>query len=112
MKTAKELVDQINSAKVCTPHAIEDAINMDDVTEVETLNRDEHRWYVVGTVVFKIGDEFFGVRGPVSLKSESMGWDDVGAECEAFEMEQVQSVTYKRKMPNSVLHNKTERAGE
>jgi hypothetical protein len=39
MKTAKELVDQINAAEVCAPHEIEDVIDMDDVKEVVTLNR-------------------------------------------------------------------------
>lgn len=100
MKTAKELVDQINDAGILTPHEVEDMECADGVTDVTTLNLDEHRWYVLGTVVFKVGDEFFGVRGPVSLKSESMDWDDVGTKCKAFEMEQVPSVTYKRKMPN------------
>ena len=32
-----------------------------------------------------------------TLKSESMGWSDIGVKCEAFEMVQVPSVTYKRK---------------
>lgn len=97
MKTAKELVDQINAAGISDPSKVEDMDNMDGVTEVETLNRDEHRWYVLGTVVFKVGDEYFGVRGPVGLKSESMGYDDVGFKCEAFEMERIPSVTYRRK---------------
>ena len=97
MKTAKELVDQINAAGLCAPHEVEDQEGTDGVTEVTTVNRDEHRWYVLGTVVFKAGDEFFGVRGPVGLKSESMGYDDVGVKCEAFEMVEVPSVTYKRK---------------
>jgi hypothetical protein len=101
MKTAKELVDQINAANVIAPHAVEDLIDMDGVTEVTTLDLDGHRWYVLGTVVFKTGDEFFGVCGPVSLKSESMVWADVGVKCEAFEMEQLPSVTYQRKTPNA-----------
>ncbi len=101
MKTAKELVDQINAASLCTPHDVEDMDGMEDVREVITVNRDEHRWYVLGTVVFSVGDEFFGVRGPVSLKSEEMGYSDVGVLCEAFEMKQVPSVTYKRKKPNA-----------
>ena len=95
--TTKELVDQINAANVYAAHWIEDAIDMAGVTEVATLDQDEHRWYVLGTVVFKRGNEFFGVRGPISLKSESMGYEDVGIKCTAFEMEQVPSVTYKRK---------------
>ena len=100
MKTAKELVDHINAAGILTPHKVKYMDGMDGVTEVTTLDRDEHRWYVLGTVVFTTGDEFFGVRGPVSLKSESMEWADVGVKCEAFEMEQVPSVTYQRKTPN------------
>lgn len=96
-KTAKELVDQINSANIYAPPMIEDAIDMDGVTEVATIDLDEHRWYVIGTVVFKIGEEFFGVRGPTLLKSESMIWSDTEIECEAFEMEQIPSVTYRIK---------------
>jgi len=57
-------------------------------------------WFVVGTIVFKIGEDYIGVRGPVSLKSESMGYDYVGHECEAFEIERVPSVTFKRKTKN------------
>ena len=98
MKTAKELVDQINLANVCAVCMIEDEIDMDGVTKMTTLNLDEHRWYVLGTVVFKVGDEFFGVYGPVSLKSEGMSWGDIEIECEAFEMDQVPSVTYRRKL--------------
>lgn len=97
MKTAKEFVDQINAGNFSSPHYIDDEIDMTGVTEVDRIDLDEHRWYVIGTVVFQAGDEFFGVCGPVSLKSESMGFDDVGMKCEAFEMEQVPAVTYKRK---------------
>jgi hypothetical protein len=97
MKTAKELVEQINAASAHAVFRIEDEIDMDGVTEVATLDREEHRWYALATVVYKVGDnEFFGARGPVSLKSESMDWDDIGMQCQAFEMEQVPSVTYRR----------------
>ena len=99
MKTAKEIIDQINNAKINSPYRMEDIMDMDGITEVTTttINRDEHRWYVFGTMVFKVGDEFFGVRGPISLKSESMDYSDVGATCTAFEMIEVPFVTYKMK---------------
>lgn len=97
MKTSKELVDQINAAKLLTPNDVEDEIDMAGVRKVATIDPDEHRWYVLGTVVFQVGDEFFGVRGPVSLKSESSSYSDIEVECEAFEMVAVPSVTYKRK---------------
>jgi hypothetical protein len=42
-------------------------------------------------------DKFLGILGPIALKSETMDWDDCGCECEAFEMEEIQTVTYKPK---------------
>ena len=98
MKTAKEFVDQINAGNFNSPHCIDDEIDMAGVTEIDRIDLDEHRWYVIGTVVFQVGDEFFGVWGPVSLKSESMGFDDIGVECQAFEMEAVPAVTYRQKI--------------
>ena len=94
---ASALVDKINSAQINSPHFVDEVIDMDGVTEIETIDLDEHRWYVVGTIVFKVGEEFFGVSGAVSLKSESMGYSDCGVECTAFEMEQIPSVTYRAK---------------
>lgn len=97
MKTAKELVDQINEAKICAVCLMNEEVDTGEATEVATLEREEHRWYVLATTVFKIGDEFFGVSGPVMLKSEEMTWTDVGVTCKAFLMEAVPSVTYRRK---------------
>ena len=97
MKTASELVEEINSKSICSPHWLEDEIDLCGAKEITTVDRDEHRWYWLGTMVFQIGEEFFGVNGPTSLKSESMGYDDTGIACEAFLMEEVKTVTYKRK---------------
>ena len=97
MKTVKEIVDEINARKLNTPHMVEDEIDADGIVEVATLDLDEHRWYTIGTVVFRIGKDFFGARGAVALKSEQSSWDDLGVECFAFEMIEVPSVTYKRK---------------
>jgi len=97
MKTALQLVEEINVSSICSPQWLEDEIDLCGAKEITIVNRDEHRWYWVGTMVFKIGEEFFGVRGPTSLKSESMGFDDTGIKCEAFLMEEFQTVTYKRK---------------
>jgi hypothetical protein len=96
MKIAKKLIDRINAEYIYSIYQIEDEIDMDGVVEVATIDRDEHRWYTLGTKVFSVEGEFFGVRGPISLKSESMGWDDIGVRCEAFTMHQTPSVTYVR----------------
>lgn len=96
MKTAKQLVDEINSAgDIYSPRHV--AIDMPDAKEVATIDYDDRRWYVVGTIVYQIGDEFFGVRGPVILKSEEMMWEDTGEKCEAFEMYTEPSIKYIRK---------------
>ena len=97
MRTIQEIVDEINEAEIWSPVMLEDEIDMDGVTEVVKLSYDEHRWYTVATVVFQVGSEFFGVRGPVSLKSERMGFEDVSFRCTAFLMDAVPSVTYKRR---------------
>jgi len=94
---AKELVEQINAAKIASPHRLDNAIDMNGIAKVTEQDLDEHRWYIVGTIVYKVGNEFFGVSGPVSLKSESMTWNDVMMDCIAFEMTEVPSVTYVKK---------------
>lgn len=96
MKTKQKLIEEINAAKIQSPHFIEDEIDLGGAREVTTIDSDERRWYVLGTVVFETSDGFFGVRGPISLKSEQMGYSDVGIDCLAFEMEAVPSVTYRK----------------
>jgi len=96
--TVKEIVDQINAAKLCTRPTLEDTnIDMTDCVHVDTVDRDEHRWYVNATNVYKMGDEFFGIHGAIQLLSEDMGFNDCAVVCEAFEMESVPSKTYRRK---------------
>jgi hypothetical protein len=97
MKTAKEYVDEINALNFNSPRYLDDVIDMEGVKEVAEMDLDEHRWYITGTKVFKVGDEFFGVNGPISLKSEEMSYDDVGVGCTAFEMVAVPSITYVQK---------------
>ena len=97
MKTVKEIVDEINAKKLNTPYMVEDEIDADGIVEVATLDLAEYRGYTIGTIVFRIGKDFFGVRGAVALKSEESSWGDLGIECFAFEMIEVPSVTYKRK---------------
>lgn len=92
-----ELIKQINEAEANCAKYIKDDVDLGNAEEICTIDQDEHRWYTLGTVVFKVGDKFLGVCGPVSLKSESMGFDDLCIPCEAFEMEAVPSVTYKKK---------------
>ena len=92
----EKLIEQINSDEIYCAIYIEDEIDLGEAKEIGIVDSDEHRWYVIGTVVFKLGDKFFGVQGPISLKSEEMGWEDTGCKCVAFEMEEVATVTYQK----------------
>jgi hypothetical protein len=91
MKTVKEMIELINAAKYNTPDYEE---VLEGARVVATIDRDEHRWYTIGTVVYQVGAGFIGVRGVISIKSESMGYSDCAIEYVAFEMVAVPSVTY------------------
>lgn len=93
------LIKQINELKIVgLPWVADEEVSEILGKPVATgLNRDERRWYVLSTDVYKVGESFIGLHGVSGLKSESMGFDDVGIPVEAFEMEAVPSVTYRAK---------------
>ena len=97
MKTAKEIVQEINAANLVTASWASDEVDMDGFEAIATQDREEHRWYTLGVVVFQRGLEFIGVEGPVLLKSETMSWSDIEYKCKAFEMEVIPSVAYRKK---------------
>lgn len=88
----------INEAKLDSVHHLEDVEVAAELTPiVDGLDPDEHRWYWISTSVFSVEGGYIGVRGPSSLKSEDMWWDDIGYNCVAFEMEAVATTTYRRR---------------
>ena len=97
MSKARELVELINAAEILSPHFVDDIDTDIESKYVDEVDEDERRWYTIKTMVLMVDGEYVGVRGPMSLKSESSYWSDIDMKCEAFEMEQVPSVTYKRK---------------
>ena len=92
---------EINEAKCCSVHAVEEECDLfykaNPKMVKEGMNVDKHRWYEISTSVYRIGEWYLGVCGVSGLFSESMGFDDCMVETNAFEMEQVQSVTYIQK---------------
>jgi len=96
--TAQELITAINEKEIPSPRWLGDEFPDVEWKHIAEVDRDEHRWYIVATLVYMIDGVLIGVAGPVSLKSESMGYEDIYmGGCEAFEMEAVESVTYRRK---------------
>lgn len=96
-----KIIDEINNAKLPTIHFIEDKIDVfhraNPKLIKENLDIDEHRWYKISTSVYKIGDWFLGIRGASKSYSEMTFWEDLCVETVAFEMEEIPSVTYRKK---------------
>ena len=93
------IIQQVNDLKIDGLPFVEDEEVADILGKpVATgLDRDERRWYVLSTDVYRVGESFIGLRGVSGLKSESMSISDVGIPVIAVEMEAVQSVTYQEK---------------
>ena len=61
------------------------------------LDVDKRRWYETSISVYAIADGIFGVRKVSDLSSEQMTVGDVYRTLEFFEMEEVKTITYKKK---------------
>ena len=96
----KKLIEQINAAKCASVHHVEDEVEgfYGSAKEIESnLDADKHRWYEITTSVYSVGDYYLGIRGPSNLFSETMDWESCCEPVTAFEMEEVQSVAYRKK---------------
>lgn len=102
-RTYKCYLEEIEKDNCEYPYSIWDAedilFDLDKNLEgvASELDFDEHRWYIITTNVYKCEDEFVGIRGVSSLKSEMMSYGDCAKHVEIFECEEVPTVTYKRK---------------
>lgn len=92
------IIKEVNEAKCCSVHAVEDECELFSEAKPkcvkEGLGVDKHRWYETSIEVYVIGEWFLGICGVSDLFSEQVGYDDCSIETTAFEMEEVQSVTY------------------
>lgn len=104
-----KLIEKLN--KYCSENEIYD---IDDLSKklwdelkdvgfkyVTTVDRYEHRWYVLAENVYSViidGEKhYLGVWEVDTLKSECMSVSDCECEIEFYEMEQFTTVSYRRK---------------
>lgn len=102
----KELVKKLNGLKI-EQHSYEweedlpDDIYEEYFSNIDALDSeldvDKHRWYETSVSVYKIGDEFLGVRSVTDVFSEQMGYRDCGHTLDFFEMEEFSTVSYRVK---------------
>lgn len=104
-----ELIEKLN--KYCSENEIYDIDDLskklwDELKEVgfkyvTTVDRYEHRWYVLAENVYSViidGEKhYLGVWEVDTLKSECMSVSDCECEIEFYEMEQFTTVSYRRK---------------
>ena len=105
MKTNEELVEYLNGLKIhqtsdwyeCIPEDIWNEYFEDKFKVVDSeLDIDKHRWYELSTEVLAINGGYIGVRSVTQCYSEQSSIDDMYHRLEFFEMEQIQTVTYKK----------------
>lgn len=90
----EELINKINEAHCMSLWQAEDIIPIEIRKVADGLRLDEHRWYSTAIDVYEVEDGFVGVWGAYQSFSECQSWNDIGVECVAFGMKQVQTVTY------------------
>jgi len=109
MSKIKELIDELN--EYCEDNLIYDVDDIDDdrLTYVDSVGTDEHRWYILEELVYKVllGDDcyYIGCWAVKSLKSESMSVSDCGRVINFHEMEKYETVSYRRKKEEQVNDN-------
>lgn len=95
-----EIINAIKSEDVSyNTHDVIDFAKSNGATIVQTnLDIDKYHWYEVSTTVLKdsVGVPF-GIRGVTNIYSEGMYYSDCDKPVEAFLMEEVPTVTYRRK---------------
>ncbi|HMT02307.1 MAG TPA: hypothetical protein PKD00_03205 [Burkholderiales bacterium] len=106
MKTNKELVDYLNGLKIKQTSSWDEDIPEDVWNEyfedklkvVESdLYVEKHRWYETSVEIIKINDGFIGIESVTDTFSEQQEIRDCYHTLEFFEMEPVQTITYKIK---------------
>lgn len=107
--TIQELIDKLNT--YCKDN---DIYSLDDFDEemddelknfkfeyITSVDRDEHRWYVLCNSVYKVSIDnntyYIGTWEVETIKSECMSVSDCGCRLKFFEMEQYTTVSYRKK---------------
>ena len=100
-----ELIEKLNNEKIHQTCFFEDQEELQDFLdnwlEVENeLDVDKHRWYELSTSVFtdkETKTKYIGICHITNQYSEQSSYEDHYHHYKFFEMEPVQTITYKRK---------------
>lgn len=101
----QELISKINSLNLTqTDYPDEQSFGEEIDNELEKLDFidsgldvDKHRWYETSITVYKHEEGFMGIRFVTDQFSEQSSMGDHFWTLKAFEMEEVKTVTYRKK---------------
>jgi hypothetical protein len=95
----EETMKHINDAKFNSLWDVDEYFEYDRKINAceEGLDVDKHRWYETTINVYPIGDRFLGVCGLSQMYSEMSSAEDCMCTSEAFEMKEVNTVSYIKK---------------
>lgn len=99
MKTLEEVRDIVNKGEYDSMWDVDEYLEYELKIKAceEGLDVDKHRWYETSINVYPIGDRFLGVRGLSQCYSEMSSPSDCCCKSEAFEMEEISTVSYIKK---------------
>lgn len=98
----KELIEKINSLEIIQRYWYDDENFPEEISDIldtcdevaHFLHINKHRWYETSVVVYKLNDEYFGIRYVTDLFSESSSIYEMYWTLEAFPMKEVKTITY------------------
>lgn len=100
MENVKEIKDFINNNKNsegCLENFIDEHYEeFKDINfkYVETLDNEEHRWYIISTIVYEVLKNnislgYIAISEVTTLKSESTSYSDLFIDVEAYEVKKI-----------------------
>ena len=100
MKSIKEIKDFINengNSEGCLENFIDEhyeEFKNIDFRYLETLETDEHRWYILSTIVYEVFKDnmalgYLAINEVTTLKSESTSYSDLFIDVTAYEVKKI-----------------------
>lgn len=99
----KELIEKLNNLNIIQKNYDFEEDLPEEMSQyftkplVQELDVDKHRWYETGISVWETKEGLLGVRSVTNLYSEQSDYGDISWKLRFFEMEPIETITYKIK---------------
>jgi hypothetical protein len=99
----KEIIEKLNNLNIIQKNyefeedLPEEMLKYFTKSLASELDIDKHRWYETSVSVWETNEGLLGVRSITNLYSEQSDYEDISWKLRFFEMEPIQTITYKIK---------------